>query len=730
LKQSRQKKRFGIISYKFKSIKMGISYKIIGCICFLIAINQIFAQDSLSGKQYLPCQQEIVFKKEVLKNCFGIKSESANNIENSNQGSVIKPTNSFSHTLPFSFVLGNLSSRNFLSQWKLHIKDSLTTERNYYVLRWVNPENTFEIRCNIIDYVRYPTVEWKLYFKNIGKVNSPIVERVLPLDAVFILSDQGKIPGYAPILHYNKGSENANTDFMPVNQVIDIDKKIHIESRNGRSSESFLPFWNLEYNGSGLVTAIGWSGNWHADFSFIPDEWQSTMKAGMTNIQLYLKPGEEISSPSVCLLYWEGKDTQRANNLFRRFMREMVQPKWEGREPFVCGMSGCASILDSINEKNQIDYIRKIAGCGANVYWLDAGWSASLPRATWWTSRGNWFPDKRKFPHGMKVLSDEAHKNGLKFLLWFDPEVVAPGTEIAIKHPEWVIKKNEKENGLFDLGNPDALNYIINLISLNINNWDIDIYRNDYNIDPGDLWPLGDESRRTGITEIRYVEGLYKFWDGLIKRKPGLLIDNCASGGRRIDYETCKRSIPLWRSDYQCEYHPDIFEASQNQTYALNEYLPFNSIGFDTPYDKYGYRSISSCSLSLYVPLDPTGGTNVTIQKDKLKKLWDDIKFYNYLMIYDYYPLTDFSLKQDTWMAMQYDCPEKGEGCLICYRRPDAPGAEVEFDLKAIDPDAGYKLTYVDSGEEKIVKGTYLKRLSIRLERRESMVMKYMKIKE
>ena len=99
-------------------------------------------------------------------------------------------------------------------------------------------------------------------------------------------------------------------------------------------------------------------------------------------------------------------------------------------------------------------------------------------------------------------------------------------------------------------------------------------------------------------------------------------------------------------------------------------------------------------------------------------------------MVCDYYPLTDFSVELDTWMAMQYDCPEKGEGCLICYRRPEAPGVEVEFNLKAIDPEAQYKLTYVDSGKEEIVKGKQLKRLPVRLERRESMVMKYMKIKK
>ena len=82
------------------------------------------------------------------------------------------------------------------------------------------------------------------------------------------------------------------------------------------------------------------------------------------------------------------------------------------------------------------------------------------------------------------------------------------------------------------------------LISKNLIDWDVDIFRNDYNMDPGPRWKKADEPGRTGMTEICATEGLYHFWDELLKRKPDLLIDNCASGGRRIDYETCKRSVP------------------------------------------------------------------------------------------------------------------------------------------------------------------------------------------
>lgn len=696
---------------------------------FIVLVEPSFCQVT-SQKPYQPGQQELSFAKEVLHNCFRINKNEKTTVDVSASALKTMPVNRLLPEVPLSFVLGGKSSRDFLNDWTLSIKDSLSSDCHFYKMRWTSPDRTFEVRCHLVEYVKHPAIEWKMYFRNLGKQNSPVLEKVLPLDAVLARTITTQNPAdCSPVIHCNKGSDNASTDFMPVTRVIEPGKGFQMKSHAGRSSETFLPFWNFEYGGGGLVTAIGWSGDWNADFT-VTEIGQASMKAGMTNMNLYLKPGEEISSPSVCLLYWEGKDAWRGNNIFRRYMREIITPKWNGKEPFVYGMSGCAATLGGVNEKNQVDFIQKIAGSGANVYWLDGGWSESIKDKSWWSSRGDWDPDPVKFPKGLKVLADEAHKNGLKFLLWYDPEIVCPGTEITIKHPDWVLRASEKEDGLYNLGNPEALKYITDLVSSDMKRWDVDIYRNDYNIDPGPRWKLGDVPGRTGITEIRYVEGLYKFWDELLKRKPGLLIDNCASGGRRIDYETSKRSVPLWRSDYQCGIGPDVFNSGQNQTYGLGEYLPFNSIGYDyeTYDDKYSYRSISSCSLSLYIPLDSLGGNNVELPYDNLKKLWEDVKSYNHLMVCDFYPLTQYSLKDNTWMALQYDCPEKGEGCLLCFRRDNSPNVEIEFELKAINPEAGYRLVYLDSGREELIKGDQLKKLSVRLNRRESMVLKYTKI--
>jgi len=636
----------------------------------------------------------------------------------------------FINQLPLSFVMDGQSSRDFLSQWSFSSSDSIISDRIIHKIKWIKPDRTFEVNCLLTEFVNHPAVEWKLYFKNTGSKNSPVIDNISPLDVTVnevskFYTDKSATPA---IIHCNKGSDNSRYDFMPITETLDLNKEIHINSSPGlgRSSMTCLPFWNFEFHGIGLVTAIGWSGDWKADFSY-PSRYKTVMKAGMANLEIYLKPGEEISTPLVCLLYWEGNDSLKGNNLFRRYMREVISPKWNGKEPVTLAMSGGSSALETVSEKNQVDYIQKIAGTGANVYWLDAGWYDGPEDGKWSEGRGNWFPDPKKFPNGMKVLSDEAHKNGLKFLLWFDPECVNPRTKIAREHPEWVIRKNDQESGLFNLGNPEALKYMTDLISKSLNDWGVDVYRNDFNMDPGPRWRLADEPGRTGMTEIRYVEGLYKFWDELRRRKPDLLIDNCASGGRRIDYETCKRSVPLWRSDYNCEVYPDIYDATQNQTFGLGLYLPYSSVGQGMTFNKYKDRSLTTCSTVLSIGAAKADEL-AEVPFDKVKRVWDDLKSYNYLMKYDFYPLTDFSMKDNALMVFQYDWPEKGEGCVICYRRANSPFPEVELLLKAIDPEAEYRIIDIDSGTEAKVKGKQLEKYSVRMDRLESKVLKYVKM--
>ena len=193
------------------------------------------------------------------------------------------------------------------------------------------------------------------------------------------------------------------------------------------------------------------------------------------------------------------------------------------------------------------------AKTGVEAYWIDACWFG-VGREWNGEEVGSWVKNPERFPGGLKPISDRAHNAGMKFVLWFEPERVRNGAIIHTEHPEFLLSCDEnKDNHLLNLGLPGARKYITDLISQRITEFGIDIYRQDFNFEPLPYWRAADAPDRVGITEIKYIEGLYAFWDELLERHPNVWIDNCASGGRRIDIEMMTRSLPLWPSDY-----PDV----------------------------------------------------------------------------------------------------------------------------------------------------------------------------
>ena len=269
--------------------------------------------------------------------------------------------------------------------------------------------------------------------------------------------------------------------------------------------------------------------------------------------------------------------------------------------------------------------------------------------------------EKARWPKGIREVSDWCRSQGIKTIVWFEPERVHAGTWIADQHPEWV--HGGQNGGLLKLGDPQCRQWLTDHVDKLLTQEGIDLYRQDFNIDPLGYWQGADTDDRRGITEIRHVEGYFAYWDELLRRRPGMLIDSCASGGRRNDLETLRRAVPLLRSDY-------IFEpvGEQNHTYGISFWMPFNGTGFLTV-DKYLIRSQMSPEFTLGVD---------TRRKDLdyqlLRTLIDQWRHVSPCYFGDYYPLTPYSTENTIWMAWQFDRPDLGEGFVQAFRRAECPG--------------------------------------------------------
>jgi alpha-galactosidase len=169
-----------------------------------------------------------------------------------------------------------------------------------------------------------------------------------------------------------------------------------------------------------------------------------------------------------------------------------------------------------------------------------------------------------------------------------------------------------------------------------------------------------------------------------------LTIDNCASGGRRIDLETVSRSYPLWRSDTQCGGRPNPVP-DQIQTAGLSLYVPQHTAG-TWAFDPYSFRSVATMGASLCPDI-----RNKDLPLDAVKLALDEVKELRPLYFGDYYPLFAINDSEQAWCGWQFDRPELGRGFGMVFRRAKAATAATDVKLRGLDPHAMYEVEFRDS---------------------------------
>jgi alpha-galactosidase len=304
---------------------------------------------------------------------------------------------------------------------------------------------------------------------------------------------------------------------------------------------------------------------------------------------------------------------------------------------------------------------------------------------------GNWTPDPERFPNGFKPISDYIHKKAdAKFMVWFEPERVYKGSRWEREHPEWLLAAGG-DNRLFNLGIPEACEWLSKTIAGTLEENGIDHYRQDFNIAPESIWLANDKEGRKGITEVKYIMGLYDFWDYLLARFPRLLIDNCASGGRRLDYETMLRSAPMWRTDYN--YGEPV--GYQCHTYGLEFYLPQHATG---SYHVNPFDSRSALGSAVVFNWKLTQQGEAFTEMVRTMQEFQEVRPYFYE---DFYPLsgTGDLTGDDIWLAYQLFRPSDETGFIVAFRRSACEAPTCEVRLSGLNPSATYLVHNKDNGE-------------------------------
>lgn len=621
-----------------------------------------------------------------------------------------------SSTLPFSFVYGGRPSSDFIGSWSRQVAErSIDATKRIRTLTITDPATHLEIRAVCTIYLDSAGLDWTLTLTNKGTAGTPVIEQFRAVDVSIVPG-----PGAAPIWHGLKGSRCADDDWQPFERALVPGAKYEFGAENGRSSAD-SPFFNVQYGGGGVITAVGWSGQWRG---LIEAPWGGGLHIAVhqQNLHTVLQPAESLRSPRILQLYWFGDDPDRACNLFRRTMLAHIVPRVDGRTitPPIAHLSTAFYELNDSTEANVLTHLGSVKGLGFEVFWLDA----------YWTNKG--FPEGMgsygfpitmaepadRFPHGLKPIGDAAHAAGMKFLVWFEPERVAAGTYLAKAHPDWVI--GGAKGGLYNLGNDEARSHMTAYLKAVIAAYGMDWLRIDYNLDPLPYWKALDaDPDRGGMGEMRYIQGLYRMWDDLRTAFPRLMIDDCASGGRRIDLETMSRALPLWRSDNTCNMTDlkaaTIREAAtknQLMSAGLNRYVPFSTCG-QMGSDPYLFRSGFNGGISFAEDTRPADYPRAELAKGiaegkRLRPYWFG----------DFYPLSPVTLKTTDWSVMQYHRPAEGDGIILAFRR-DKAESDLAVSPREIDPDGRYAVTWsygYEASERRILRGSELAALRLHID--------------
>ena len=593
------------------------------------------------------------------------------------------------------------------------------------------------IRQEAVLYSDLPIAEWTLFVKNDSDSITPKIS--------FTAFD-GQFPAGNATLYRSHGSDSRADDFMAFTDSLCYQKTITVAPYGGRSTNHEWPYFSVALGDYGVNLAIGWLGQWEAKFKRNNGVELSVRQQRLNSVML---PGEEFRSPRIVLQFWENaglseqKAVRRSQNIFRKYMRKYNMPRYSDGTVPTHGLVACSShqLLEmtratSQSQKDFIDAYEK-RGIKLDSWWMDAGWYEGGDSD--WCQLGTWRHDPARFPNGLGEVSSYAKSKGLGTVLWHEPERIRKGSELFEEHQDFLLSpvypdgtsKADPDYRLFNFGDDKAREWITERISSNLTEYGVTTYRQDFNTEMLNFIDPSETEERKGAIENHYVCGMLKYWDDLAAQHPGLMLDECASGGRRDDIDAMKRALVFIRSDY-------LFEPASQQCHTgwLSAWLPFHGTGImlgkslidnkqiDSTYDHYALMSSMSPHLnSCFDPRDDS------LEWDKIKRLFDDWKEFAELYSGDYYNLTDITLDNSKWVAWQFNRFEEGDGFIQAFRRPECPEDERVFALNDLEPDALYSFHRYDDNSDFTMTGkAAMTGIKIALDIREATVIKYKKI--
>ncbi len=343
--------------------------------------------------------------------------------------------------------------------------------------------------------------------------------------------------------------------------------KIYIENRRGISTHNHNPYFILdkdakETSGEVFFGALKLSGNFSGIVEQTPYG-ETLVQLGINphDFTLELKAGEEFKTPAIIAGYTnEGFEKMShnlhnygKNELMREGVRDILYNSWEATE-------------FKVNADEQIKLAKKAKKLGAELFVVDDGWFGERDGID--NGLGDWYVNERKFPKGLNQLIDEVKSMGMKFGIWFEPEMVNPKSQLYKDHPDWIYNFKTRESDtsrgqyVLNLSKNEVKEFVYNTLDNMLSTYDIDYIKWDANR------PISQSDVSRDIW-YKHIENLYDIVRKLKEKHPKVYFEACASGGGRIDYGSLEVFDDFWTSDNTDAYDRLKIQDSYSYIYPI-----------------------------------------------------------------------------------------------------------------------------------------------------------------
>ena len=493
--------------------------------------------------------------------------------------------------------------------------------------------------------------------------------------------------------------------------------KIHmglqgVISNRGETSHQEHPFLavtdhNTDWN-SGRAYGVNfiYSGNFLAQVQ--SNQFNSIriqMGINPANFTWKLTKGETFTSPQAVLSYSDNGLNGMTHQFHNLYRQNLIRSPYKNKmRPIL--INNWEATYFNFNTEKLLDIAREASKDGIEMLVMDDGWFGKRDDDN--SGLGDWVVNENKIQGGLKHLVDEVNKLGMKFGIWFEPEMVCPDSDLYRAHPDWAIQIKGRTPGLarnqlvLDITRKEVRDYAYESVAKILRSANIEYVKWDMNRQLTDIGSVGLPPDQMGEFYHRYVLAMYEMQNRLVTEFPYLLLENCSGGGARFDPGMLYFSPQIWTSDDTDAIERLSIQEGTALMYPLScmgahvSVCPNHAVGRNTPFKTRGYVALSG---TFGYELDIT-----KLSKEDRMEIPNQIslykKFNEIIRQGDYYKIASFRENNlyDSWISVSEDKSK----ALMTFVQVLNHANYKTFIIKipGLDENATYKITYPDEDQK------------------------------